>query len=109
AQTKTDPRQVIPIGEIMPTLCLHGYENTQKQQTVAGQKRELYRYVGNVCWGIVNVFPPNRSDKPDQGDRFEEKPKGGCGRSKNSNGVLLPFLVAVVGIGIIGVIARRRR
>lgn len=109
AQPRPDPRPVIPISEIMPTLCLHGYENTNKQQTVAGKKRELLRYIGNVCWGVVNVFPPNRSDKPDQGDKFEDRPKGGCGRSKNRNGLLMPFLFAVVGIGIIGVIARRRR
>lgn len=101
-------RDVIPIGEVMPRLCLNGYERNPKALVVSGKKRELYRYIGNVCWGILNVFPPDRSEKPDQGDTFQE-PKKGCGGGKTSKGFLAPFLLAVLGIGVIGVMARRRR
>jgi hypothetical protein len=108
-QPRGDKRMVVPLGEVMPTICLNGYENTNQTQLVSGQKRELYRYIGNVCWGIVNVFPPNRSEKPDQGDPFREGGGGGCGGGENSGSILFPLVFATLGIGVIGSLARRRR
>lgn len=110
SQPKPDRRAVVPLGEVMPTICLNGYENTKQTQLVSGQKRELFRYIGNVCWGIVNVFPPNRSEKPDQGDPFREGGGGGgCGAGENAGSILFPLFFATVGLGVIGSLARRRR
>ena len=104
---------VIPIADVMPTLCLNGYEKTGAVRTIGGVKHELYRYIGNVCWGFINVFPADRSDKLDQGDPFEDKTSGGCGAGGGCGGgksgnILFPFLLAVAGLVTIGRFARRR-
>jgi len=104
AQGKAD---IVPIREVMPTLCINGYEDIGKKQTINGTSRELYRYIGNVCWGIINVYPPNRSERPDLGDAFDgpqvlPKPKG-CG-SGRKGGFAFAFFITVLGI----VVIRRR-
>lgn len=69
---KPDSLQIIPLSEVIPTLCINGYEDIGQTRTIGGKQRELFRYIGNVCWGVINVYPQDRSDKPDQGDPFEE-------------------------------------
>lgn len=64
--------QIVPIGDVVPTLCINGYEKIDQTSTIAGKPYELLRYIGNVCWGVINVFPQDRSDQPDQGDLFDE-------------------------------------
>ena len=110
AQAAGDTRLVIPLADAVPSACLNGYEKTNNVRDVAGKKRELYRYIGNMCWTVLNVFPPNRSEKPDQGDPFEGgggPKRGGCGAKRGT--ILFPIAFAAVGIGMIGRAARRRR
>jgi hypothetical protein len=74
ATAQQPPRlQILPLSEVMPTLCISGYEDTRQTRTIGGTSHELFRYIGNVCWGVINVFPRNRSERPDQGDPFSEK------------------------------------
>ena len=110
AQSRTEPRTLVPLADAVPSVCLNGYERTPNTRYVAGNNRRLYRYIGNMCYTIMDVFPPNRSEKPDQGDVFRDvgpKP-GGCGGGENGM-ILFPMLFATAGIGIIGRFARRRR
>lgn len=109
AQAAADTRLVIPLAEAVPSMCLNGYEKTTNVRDVAGKKRELYRYIGNMCWTVLNVFPPTRPEKPDQGDPFEGggPKRGGCGAKRGT--ILFPIVFAAVGIGMIGRVARRRR
>jgi hypothetical protein len=107
-------RVVIPIEEVMPTLCLNGYEKTGAVRTIGGTKHELYRYIGNVCWGFINVFPRDHSEKPDQGDPFDDSVGGagtgcggGCGGGR-SGGLVIPVLLLSAGLVVIGRYARRR-
>lgn len=110
AQAASDPREVIPLADAVPLLCMNGYEKTNNVRDVAGKKRELYRYIGNMCWTVLDVFPPNRSEKPDQGDPFQDggPKRGGCGGGKRGT-ILFPIVFATVGLGLIGKFARRRR
>jgi hypothetical protein len=100
-------RDVVPIRDVMPILCINGYENIGTKQTINGVSRELYRYIGNVCWAITNVYPPNRSEKPDQGDVFDgpqapPKPKR-CGAAGRNNFALASVIV------LLGIVMIRRR
>jgi hypothetical protein len=94
---QTDSLQITPISEVMPTLCINGYENIDQSSTIDGKSHELFRYIGNVCWGIINVFPQDRSDKPDQGDPFEETPQP----QANSTTVLIIFIILLLIIVIL--------
>jgi len=109
AQAPSDPRQVIPLADAVPLLCMNGYEKTDNVRDVAGKKRELYRYIGNMCWTVLNVFPPDRTEKPDQGDPFDGggPKRGGCGGKRGT--IMFPIVFAMVGLGIIGRFARRRK
>ena len=102
-------RAIVPLEEAIPMLCFNGYVNTKQLHMVGTQNRTLFRFIGNVCFGIVNVFPPNRSEKPDQGDPFKDGGGRGCGGRGKTGGILIPLVFAVVGIGTIGHFARRRR
>ena len=97
---------VIPIKDVIPTLCINGYEDIGQKRTLGGTSHELFRYIGNVCWGIINVYPPNRSEKPDQGDAFDgpkpPRPKG-CGSARGSNFALASFMT------VLGIVVIRRR
>jgi hypothetical protein len=97
--------QVMPISEVMPTLCINGYEDTGQTRNFGRKPHELFRYIGNVCWGIINVYPEDRSKKPDQGDRFVEdgKPPIDCGRAK------LPGFAFASMLTVIGIVLIRRR
>lgn len=64
--------QIVPISDVMPTLCVSGYEKLNEKLIIRGEQHDQYRYIGNVCWGIVNVYPPNRSPIPDRGDLIRE-------------------------------------
>jgi hypothetical protein len=106
--SQSDPAagNVIPISEVMPVLCINGYEDVGQKRSLGGTQHELFRYIGKVCWTIVNVYPPNRSDKPDQGDAFDgpkvPKPKG-CGSGRKGS-----FAFASL-ITLLGFFAIRRR
>jgi hypothetical protein len=107
---RPQPRAIVPLEEAIPMLCFNGYVDTHQSAVVNGNKRNLVRFIGNVCFGIVNVFPPNRSEKPDQGDPFKERGgRGGCGGGENSGSILFPLVFATLGVGVIGRFARRRR
>jgi len=59
--------ELTPIEDVMPTLCINGYEAINEKREINGATHNLYRYIGNVCWGVINVYPKERG-KPDQGD-----------------------------------------
>jgi hypothetical protein len=63
--------KTIPIQEVMPTVCIQGYEATGQTRVVGDRKRQLHRFIGDVCWGLLNVFDPELSRKEDRGDPFE--------------------------------------
>lgn len=104
--------KAVPIEEIMPMVCINGYEKIGKTRVVAAKERELYRFIGNVCWGIVNVYNPERKPEPDRGDVYEEgqvpEPRPICGPVK-SDGFAMSGFFAIAGVVIIGLRARRRR
>lgn len=60
----------IPIQDVMPTLCLQGYEETDHIRVVGDGKRRLIRYIGNVCWGLLNVYDPKFHEMQDTGDEY---------------------------------------
>jgi hypothetical protein len=35
---------------------------------IGGTKHELLRHIGDVCWGVINVYDRDRIKKPDEGD-----------------------------------------
>ncbi|HEU4435557.1 MAG TPA: hypothetical protein VFR51_19385, partial [Pyrinomonadaceae bacterium] len=98
--------KAIPIRDVIPTLCINGYEDIGQKRMIDGKAHELFRYLGNVCWGIINVVPPNRSEKPDQGDVFDgpqaPRPKG-CGAGRDNKFALASF------ISVLGILMIRRR
>jgi hypothetical protein len=57
-----------PILNVIPRVCVDGYEDTGQKRPVKGTQEELYRYIGNVCWGVINVLPKVQA-KPDKGDK----------------------------------------
>lgn len=65
----------VPIQDVMPTLCIQGYENIGQKRLVGGKPHELYRFLGDVCWGILNVYDRERPRKPEPGDPFREPPR----------------------------------
>lgn len=96
--------QVTPIADVIPTLCLNGYESIRAEQNLGGQPHELYRYIGNVCWAVHNVYPRDRSQEPDRGDPFEEepvvRPPGGCGFG-GSGGFGLSLATVILGLFVV--------
>jgi hypothetical protein len=59
---------VIPILDVIPEFCVNGYEDIHEKRDVNGQATELFRYIGNVCWGVLTVMNGERprADKGDQ-------------------------------------------
>ncbi len=96
------PRTIVPINDVMPTLCFHGYENIEEKRELQGAPHELYRHIGRVCWGVINVYDEAREEE-DEPDPFE--PDGKCGYGSASSMIFSFFLIYV---GLI-VMQRRRR
>lgn len=67
AATKAKVRPVSVLEEL-PVICVNGYESINTQRAIGGTKHDLYRYLGRVCWTVINVYPPDRSQKPDVSD-----------------------------------------
>ncbi len=65
------PLAIVPIEEVMPRLCIQGYEQLDEMRVIGGEKQQLYRHIGDVCWGVINIFPPDRTKEPDRGDVIE--------------------------------------
>jgi hypothetical protein len=67
--------QVEPIAQVLPQICVGGYEDTGKKKPINGRQYEMLRYLGDVCWGIPNVLPEkgranlDRSDKAPAGTK----------------------------------------
>jgi hypothetical protein len=59
--------QMSPILDVIPRVCVAGYEDINQKRVVHGQSKELFRYVGDVCWGILNVMA-SREPKEEKGD-----------------------------------------
>jgi hypothetical protein len=94
------PVAPIPLADVIPRVCVNGYEDTERTAPINGTNFRLFRYVGNVCTGAVNVFPPGRSRKPDPGDPFEGGgPRGCTGRQGNA---AAPGMILFVGLCWIG-------
>ena len=109
-QQRTGTPDILPIRDVMPTFCINGYEDIGQKRSIDGTPHELFRYIGNVCWGIINVYPPDRSEKPDQGDAFDgqvpPKPKG-CGSSRKGGFAFASFMT-LLGIVVIRRSVRRK-
>ena len=58
---------MVPILDVIPQVCVSGYEDIDQKRVVHGQAKELFRYVGNVCWGVLNVMASKRPP-PQKGD-----------------------------------------
>ncbi|MCZ6875466.1 MAG: hypothetical protein O7G88_18390 [bacterium] len=88
--------KIASIRDVMPTVCINGYEAIGQQRSISGTPHELYRYIGNVCWGIINVYPRDRSREPDRGDPYRPP----CGAAQ---GATLGFssLFSLVGVAFI--------
>lgn len=103
---------VKPALDVIPTVCLRGYEPIEQKRDLGGTPHELYRYIGEVCWAVHNVYPRDRSREPDKGDPFDEeqppKPPGGCG-SRASLGFIFSFGLTVLGFGFVRRRTRRDR
>ena len=108
AQQK-DTLQIVPIDEVMPILCINGYEATGQFRNIGGQKHQLYRYIGNVCWGVLNVFPVDRSKEPDRGDPFKPEPEDGNCSSKAPMGMLISSLMLAFGLTFTGLYVRKKK
>jgi hypothetical protein len=111
AQRQND-LNLTPITDVMPTMCMHGYEAVEAERELDGTPHELYRHLGRVCWGIINVYDRERSpDDPDDGDPYQEEPGdgpvggggGSCGRATTQG---LIIAVAMLGVGLLAI--RRR-
>ena len=57
----------VPVLDLLPQVCVAGYEDIDQKRPVGGSPAELYRYIGNVCWGILDVLPEREAprDKAD--------------------------------------------
>jgi len=109
--------QLMPIQDVAPRLCIEGYASTRETRNISGKAHMLYRYIGNVCWMILNVYPPDRSQEPDRGDVFTGGQPGqpgtgptgpGCG-SRGAAGFGVFIGTTLLGIMIVGLRPRRRR
>ena len=58
---------MVSILDVIPEFCVNGYEDIRDTRAISGQPNELFRYIGNVCWGVLNVGPRERppADKAD--------------------------------------------
>ncbi len=106
---QNDSMQIVPIGQVMPILCINGYEATGQFRNIAGQDHQLYRYIGNVCWKVINVFPEDRSKEPDQGDPFEpgQKPPICC-TPADAGSLTLSSIFTIIGLSWISRRIRRK-
>ncbi len=59
--------QAIPITEVLPQVCVNGYEDTGHKESISKQKYELYRSIGNVCWTVTAILQEG-NPKPEKGD-----------------------------------------
>lgn len=65
----TSEPNIYPIADVLPTVCVNGYEDLDDKILVAGKPLEMYRMIGNVCWRINAILPGtgiNLQDKPDK-------------------------------------------
>lgn len=67
AVSEGPPYRAIPVLDVLPQLCVAGYEDIAQKRPITGTEHELFRYIGNVCWGVLNVMPEGRP-KPDRAD-----------------------------------------
>jgi hypothetical protein len=70
--TKSFPKPV-PVEDVLPTICVNGYEAIDREVWIGGEYYQLQRYIGQVCWKVLNVYPPDRSDEPDQSDKPKKR------------------------------------
>ncbi len=109
AVAQENPLQVIPILEVMPMVCINGYEKIEEKRNIDQTPHDLYRYIGNICWGVINVYPKDRSREPDLGDPFEpQSPPCACGTARASSVAFSSFLT-ILGIAIIGRKIRKKK
>lgn len=104
AEAQEPPRLVAtPIADVMPTACVQGYERINRTQVIGGKKHDLLRFIGDVCWGVINVFPRDRSDKPDQGDPGPSDlgDTGSTGDNEPNPIWILALLLAIVSVWLI--------
>ncbi len=103
---------VVAIEDVVPTLCVRGYEAIEERRALDGTPHELYRYIGEVCWSVLNVYPEDRSEQPEEGDPYQEEEKkpwwpGGCG-SRSALGFGFSFALSIFGFAVVGRRTRRR-
>jgi hypothetical protein len=60
---------VRPILDLLPQVCVSGYEDSGNKRTIANYSSELYRFIGNVCWTVMNVLPKPERPPPAATDR----------------------------------------
>jgi hypothetical protein len=67
--SRPEPKKpdMVPILDVIPQVCVAGYEDIDQKRVVHGQAKELFRYVGNVCWGVLNVMA-NKRPPQEKGD-----------------------------------------
>jgi hypothetical protein len=59
--------QIVPIADVLPQVCVNGYEDTGHKESIGQQQFEMYRAVGNVCWTVTAILQEGRPN-PDKGD-----------------------------------------
>jgi hypothetical protein len=59
--------EMVSILDVIPRVCVAGYEDIDQKRVVNGKSKELFRYVGDVCWGILNVMA-KRQPSEQKGD-----------------------------------------
>jgi hypothetical protein len=57
----------ISIVNVIPQVCVAGYEDSGQKRAISGTANELFRYIGDVCWGISNIVQ-EYNPKPDRPD-----------------------------------------
>jgi hypothetical protein len=55
--------EIFPIEQVMPTLIINGYERTNYTRDIGGRSRTIYRWIGYVGWGVMDVYSANRIAK----------------------------------------------
>jgi hypothetical protein len=67
ASFRPEKLEMTPILDVIPRVCVSGYEDINQKRVVHGQPKELFRYVGDVCWGILNVMA-SEEPREEKGD-----------------------------------------
>lgn len=91
--------EAVSILDLLPLICVNGYEQTSNAKLLGGNKHELYRFVGRVCLNVINVYPRDRGKKPDVGDPGPGNDDGGGippGQGDNGEQPDLPWIIIVI-------------